>query len=390
MKNINSEKDQFNLAIWVAVLMLSFFYSCTSPKISTGKYASYYKNSERDYFYNGPVKVTRSSIKIYKIKDSTFREKYSLYATPYSKLKVIALFGYHKFDKNGIKQVFFAFDSLTQPFPTGEVKDKRTLARMSKFIQDPVDIKFKLQFKQNLLIKKFVFNPYRVHYINRHYDFYDVIIKKDSSYKRSANAYNYVLNKNGTIHQEKQISIWDNDLDGVIDEKSSGYTATYHYNEKNQLVKKTFNFEDYPYFPDHSLVNWYRGAEPHEEYTYDDAGNLTSVRTTDFRRNGKERFTRFLEKYSYNKNNQLIHKKRWAAGGYSFNKDWKAYNEFFYTNKQEVAKVVAYENDEETVYATYRMEYFGHDEYDNWTKCYFYLNDEEKPYAEVNRIIEYY
>ncbi|WP_417874039.1 hypothetical protein, partial [Xanthomarina gelatinilytica] len=123
---------------------------------------------------------------IYKKNDPVFRKKYSLYATPYAKLKVIGFPGYITFDENGIEQVSFALDSLTQKLPTGEIKDKRALARMSKMIQDSVDVRLKLQFKQNLPIKKFVFNPYRVHYINDHYDFYDVIIKKDSSYKRSA------------------------------------------------------------------------------------------------------------------------------------------------------------------------------------------------------------
>ena len=59
-------------------------------------------------------------------------------------------------------------------------------------------------------------------------------------------------------------------------------------------------------------------------------------------------------------------------------------------NKQEVVKVISYENDEKTVHATYNLKYSGHDTYDNWTQCYLYLNNSKKPYGESNRILNYY
>lgn len=380
---------------FIAIASITLLIGCSTPKVSTGKYQSIYKHSESELYLSGPVKTARSKMTLYRENDPEFRkEKYPLYITPYYRLNVIGYTGYYKFDRNGILMAYYILtDSLTEPFPAKETKDEKTLLKIRLEVQDTAEIKKKIQFKQNLQPKKFVFNPYRVRYKNLGYNADDMLIEKDSSYKRLAYGYEYVLNGNGTIQQEISKELWDKDLDGVIEKVRDNYTATYSYNDKQQLIRKTYDAIAYLRYEDHNHLD-FDTSFPLEEYTYDEAGNLATVTVYSMvKRNGEilKEITYHKEKYFYDENNQLIHKKvNSGHGGGFMNKNWKFYNEFFFTDKQEVAKVVSYESDRKTVYATYYLKYEGHDAYNNWTKCYFYFGDEKEPYAEVNRIIEYY
>jgi len=380
---------------FILISSLCLLIACSAPKVSTGKYASIYKDTESEHHLSGPVKIVRSQMDIYDLESPEFQKNYSLYMTPYGKLSIIGLLGYYKFDRNGIRMASYILrDSLTEPFPAKGTKDKKTLLKIRLDVQDTEDIKKKIQFKQNLQPKKFVFNPYRVRYKNWGYTLSNVIVKKDSSYKELTYSYKYILNSNGTIHQEICKELWDKNLDGIVDEKKHNYIAIYHYNDKQQLIRKMYDAIPYLWYEDHDHLK-FESSFPLEEYTYDEAGNLATVTVNSMvKRSGKvlkEIVGYHEEKYFYDENNQLIHKKVDSGHGGGFmNKDWKFYNEFFFTDKQELSKLVSYENDKKTVYATYYLKYKGHDSYDNWTKCYFYFGDEKEPYAEVNRIIEYY
>ena len=165
---------------FIAIASITLLIGCSTPKVSTGKYQSIYKHSESELYLSGPVKTARSKMTLYRENDPEFRkEKYPLYITPYYRLNVIGYTGYYKFDRNGILMAYYILtDSLTEPFPAKETKDEKTLLKIRLEVQDTAEIKKKIQFKQNLQPKKFVFNPYRVRYKNDSYILSKVIIDK--------------------------------------------------------------------------------------------------------------------------------------------------------------------------------------------------------------------
>ena len=355
-------------------------------------YSSYYKKAVQRYYFKGPVKKSRQYYNLYN-RDSLLKNKRIYLYNAVNSRTIFGWGGYTEFDKYKTEVKRHSIrDYLSQTLlhDTMVVRSKKgPLIRVYKYAYFDENFDEKRTYKQHTPIKKHVFNPYRVYFNIRTYEPFEVIVQKDSSYKKQTRAYEYVLNTNNTVHQEIGKTLWDNDLDGRVDEETMTSIATYHYNDKNQLVKKTFEFGRFPEYPDHSLSFWGTGYIPQEEYTYDEAGNLTSVNTyllIDGRKVGRA----FGEEYTYDVANNLISKISRTEGGGSMNKDLKSINELFYNEKEEEVKVIAYEDDGKTIHATYKFEYSGHDTYDNWTQCFHYLNDEKKPYAETTRVFEYY
>jgi YD repeat-containing protein len=189
---------------------------------------------------------------------------------------------------------------------------------------------------------------------------------------------------------------WDIDLDSKIDMTEHYYTVDYVYNDKDQLIKKVFKLQLKTYtdsydLPDHDLTIEKTKETPIETYTYDDAGNLTSVYTY---LNPEKTVLAYSEDYFYNDNNQLVRLLRRKATGMmgAFNRHFKRLNEFFFNDKGDVIQINSYENDEKTIHATYFYEYSGYDKYDNWTHMEMRIKDvpTKEPTMVADRIIEYY
>lgn len=384
-------KKQLYILVLVSISLIQI--ACKSNKIQ-GEYSSHYQEVKRKYFFNGPVHNSRSIFMIYDEAKIEISEDSILLYEAIFKIDAIENLGYKEFTKEGMQLKHYPlYDSINQTLAHDTlvlVSKKGYKIRAFKKEYFPKDVAKKLRYKQQFLIKKHVFNPYRVYFNKRTVEPYKVVVKKDSTYKEQTYTYSYKLNKNGTMHQETGKILWDRDLDGVTDKETITFIATYNYNDKNQLVSKDFEFGPLlSKYPDHGLDFYDTSYLPKEEYTYDAAGNLTSVYTyTTYE--GQKVGLVFSEDYTYDENNNLIKLKRRASGGLSINRHFKRTNEFFFNEKEEVVKVISYENDEKTVHATYKMEYLGHDIYDNWTKCYHYLNGSKKPYGETNRKFEYY
>lgn len=375
----------------ITLFLIPMLLVCCKAKTISTRGQSYHNELRDHYHLNGPVKISRAFEKLYD-QDNLNDKEIQLYLVP-NRFVGFGYGSYLEFDRNGTKIKRHGIrDSIYQSLPNDTIvmKSKRgRKIRMYVYEHFSKDIEEKMKYRQEYPIRKHVFNPYRVYLNTRSYEPYEVFVEKDSSYRKQTEVYEYKLNDDGTIHKGIGKTFWDKNLDNKIDKEAINFIATYHYNKKKQLAKKTFEFVGFPDYPDHDLEFWGTGKIPQEEYTYDEKGNLTSVYTYTVK-NGKKTGLVFSEDYTYDDNDNLIRLKRRASGGLSFNKDFKRVNELYFNKNQEVIKLISYENDEKTVHATYKFKYLNHDKYNNWLKCYHYLNDEEKPYAEVNRVFEYY
>jgi hypothetical protein len=221
------------------------------------------------------------------------------------------------------------------------------------------------------------------------------MVKKDSSYKEVNHEYTYDFNSN-RILKESSYSVFDHNLDGIPDKEVPNYFASYIYNNKDQLVSKTFDMSktwwgEGVLMPDHNLQLEGGKETPIETYTYDAVGNLTSVYTY---ANAAKTVLVHTEDYFYNNNNQLVRLLRRKATGMmgAFNRHFKRLNEFFFNDKGDVIQINSYENDEKTIHATYFYEYSGYDKYYNWTHMEMRIKDvpTKEPTMVADRIIEYY
>ena len=380
------------LYISIVVLLL---LSCSSPK-QKGKYASYYKESFQEEFLKGPVKTTKGVLTYLVNTEETPKDSMHLYSAAIFLDIYGGSAGYKEYDKYGTIRKWYGLDSLQQPL-LGPDQTRIVRKKGNRYIHIYTyfeeDIQKKIQYKQQTPIKKYVFNPYRVYMNTYTYQPYDFKVKKDSTAKELIKAFRYILNSDGTPHQEKSIALWDKNLDGIVDKEIFDYEAIYNYNSEHQLISKNFKISTTSYIPDHFTKGvdfTMTDYEPYETYTYDVAGNLTSVFMYTYEDPEKRKMV-FSEEYKYNDQHKLVWMRRRATPITMMgNKHMRRTNVFEFNSKGQVAKIIAYENDEKTIHATYAIRYSDYDNYDNWKHCEFYLNDREKPYAEVNRIIEYY
>ena len=243
-------------------------------------------------------------------------------------------------------------------------------------------------------MSSFIYNPLHIKLNTNSAQGYNLKVKKDSSAFEVGSGYDYVLDEKSKILEEKKIFFIDDNRDGIIDKKDMEYVASYIYDEKNRLVKKKYNIVyKYPVSVtiDHDLeIPHSRGIHPIEEYRYDALGNLTAVYL--YKTEEKESLL-FLEEYTYNEKNRLIKLKRInRTDGTLVNKHVRVINELFFNEQGEVSKVVAYNNDDKTVYATRLYTYEGYDRYGNWTLCNKYLDGvlTEVPTSRIYRRFEYY
>ncbi|QTD39039.1 hypothetical protein JL193_07260 [Polaribacter batillariae] len=200
--------------------------------------------------------------------------------------------------------------------------------------------------------------------------------------------------KNNKITKEKKLNLTDLDLDKIVDTTVT-YVASYKYNKKNQLIAKDYDFTwIMSGYVDHGLNKQYEkesyGGVPYETYTYNEQNLLIEIANYDAE-DPTERNIIFKENYFYNTKGKLT--KTIRIRGLKFFSSYKGAfaSEFFYNEKEELVKLVKYKRDKlKDVDVTYRMEYSGHDRYDNWLECLLYVNDGTKPIKKYSREITYY
>ena len=187
---------------------------------------------------------------------------------------------------------------------------------------------------------------------------------------------------------------WNFDLDDIIDKEVVEYTVNYKYNSKNQLVSKEYVFIKDTYDAVRNTLDRNISLSTHyspvEDYTYDEAGNLTSVYLYGMK---SKEFIVYSADYFYNKNNELVKLRRRKSHSQSFAfSEYRITHDFYYNKNGEITKINTYEADEKTIHATFLFEYKKHDKYNNWLQCNMYLDGikTETPTAITERIIEYY
>lgn len=252
----------------------------------------------------------------------------------------------------------------------------------------------KIKEYQQQKIPKNIYNPYRLkldifEYINHSYE-----VKKDSSFKELLYIYKYTFDTHKKILTEIKYQKWNFIFnDRIIDREEVEYTVNYKYNAKGQLVTKEYVFIKDKGVSENTLdhdISLYTYYSPVEDYTYDEAGNLTSVYTYGMK---SREFVIYSADYFYNKNNELVKLRRRKSDSQSFAfSEYRVTHDFYYNKNGEITKINTYEADEKTIHATFLFEYKKHDKYNNWLQCNMYLDGikTETPTAITERIIEYY
>jgi len=298
----------------------------TVPVIKTGTY---------EYNLNGPVKSAKEYTKL--TDDKLSKEKNAFY-TAAGYVDMFRGLSYTGFDRNQMRIFRYrlkgSFDSIySDTLRSDSWKSRLYFYKESDYLQ-------KKEYVKNKKVKsRYVFNPLEIKLNIVDERAYILKVEKDSSNLWSGRGYNYVFDESSKIIQENKFFYWDDDKDGVIDEKKMDYIANYSYNAKNQLINKEYEII----------------SKTPIKVRIDHGLEIPSLRGT------------FVNEYV------------------------RVINELFFNNKGEVSKVIAYNNDE-TVFATRLYTYEGYDQYGNWTQCNKYLDGiiTEKPTSITYRRFEYY
>ncbi|QTD39038.1 hypothetical protein JL193_07255 [Polaribacter batillariae] len=386
------------------LIILLAFNSCSSiPKEKL--YSSLYTDVRNKYYLNGPVETIRSSLELL-IKRP--KSKDSLRITRNSSIKSGKTIGFNypgfnRFNKEGflIKRHTFVDAAKTELDITDTIRrrKKRVTEQFGTYYLDVniyiyfKDLEEKRKIKQTYKPLKRVFNPYRVYADSDYYYNYDYRVKKDSSFLESRYGFGYEF-KNNRITKEKKLHIHDYDFKNNLDTNVT-YVTSYKYNKKKQLIAKDYDFKQvFTGFVDHDLSYDYQrreyGETPYDLYKYNDQNQLIEVVNYEYK-DPEKRNIIFKENYFYNSKGQ--HTKTIRIRGFKILDRYQGAfaTEFFYNEKEELVKLVKYKRDKlKDVDVTYRMEYSGHDKYDNWLECLLYVNDGTKPIKKYSREITYY
>jgi hypothetical protein len=365
---------------------------CTSSKTTTQLFYSYEKDTDKDILL-GPVKQIQQFGKINTTNGLNKKDdKFKYYSASFSGRRFNeGGTGFYKYDTLGMVTWRQSLrDSINQKYYDTLKKHRM---RISKYIYNDEDMQNKLQYKQTKKKSRFVHNPYRVKIPASFYQVYKMKVEKDSTYKRITHQYKYYKDDEGKIIKEEYYNLWDKDLNDVIERKDLEYTAIYIYNKKGQLASKEYNLT--PKYPGSVSIDDFEfddipdSYNPVIKYKWDDRGNLIKVSTHP----DKDRPTyNHIEKYWYNKKNQLIKMRRVHPSGIirSYNKHIRNIYDLYFDERSNVIKIESIDDDEKTIHATYLYDYGGYDSYNNWTTSKSYLKGEKKPFIVTKRVIEYY
>ena len=363
----------------------------TLPAADTLKIAPLLKTDVYDFNLKGPVKSIKEYATRYTPKELSEEKK-----TYYQAAGFIDLFlglSFTRYDRNEMKisrqRLLESFDSI---YPdTSYYKRSRSFS----YFYQKEDYKEKKEYiKDAHKLSSFVYNPLEIKLNTTFTTTYSLKVQKDSSSVWKGNGYDYIFDSSSKIQQEQKFYYRDKDRDGIADSKNIFYNADYLYNEKNQLIKKEYKIVyKYPtkVSIDHGIeIPALQDIHPIEEYRYDDVGNLTAVYLY---KTAEKQALLFLEQYTYDEHNKLIKLKRIKRTDGTFvNKHVRVINELFFNDQGEVSKVIAYNNDDKTVYATRLYTYEDYDRFGNWTKCNKYLDGEitKVPTSITYRRFQYY
>jgi hypothetical protein len=348
------------------------------------------KTTAYEYNLHGPVKSIKEFTKSNTRELS--KEKRAYYAAA-SFVEMFRGLSYSKFDENKMitigQRLKGSFDSVY----SDTIRLDRNKTKQYFYNKDDYKKKEGYISEVNSL-SRYIYNPFQINLNIVYEQSYTLKVEKDSSDLWSGRGFDYIFDKSLKIIEEQQFFYWDKDRDGIIDKKKMDYLAHYTYDEKNQLIRKKYEIVSKTPISvtiGHNVrIPALNNIHPIEEYRYDEKGNLTAVYLY---KTEEKKSLLFLEEYTYNEKNRLIKLKRIdRTDGTLINKHVRVINELFFNEQGEVSKVIAYNNDDKTVYATRLYTYEGYDDYGNWTICNKYLDGviTEVPTSITYRRFEYY
>lgn len=340
---------------------------------------------------NGPVKVIKSTF--------TYRKENVNHWHAYKSYNDLPKGGNFEFYENGLIKISSRYsykaDSLNIFRPINEKK-------ASNYEYNDEDIKKLSSLNTNL---KYYQNVYTdLLYYEPSYDAYSYPSDGDLEKELFEYINIYSHDNKGRVKEKRYYSIWH--MDDFIPYKKAKeedlfYTITFHYNEKEQVIKQKIfsgnkdigdNYKQiYLLFEHIALDN--NGGKIEVHYKYDEQERITQVSLYDFNEKepliGRSDYTYhptkdYVEKvenfYEYGLSILDFPTKRWISN----------YNEQGDIIKREF---VMDSPDQSTFNTATRFYDYEYDQYNNWIKCYLYLEGKKvkgDPTLIAERKIEYY
>ena len=219
--------------------------------------------------------------------------------------------------------------------------------------------------------------------------------------------YIYIYDDKGRIKEQKYYDpshLYDFTPYNVVKEEDLYYTITYDYNEKSQVIKQKISSgtkemgdyykEIYVLFS-HIIIPENNGSKLEVHYQYDKQDRITQISLYDF--NEEEPLIAHSD-YTYHPTKDFVEKSKnyfeynigAAAWAYPTKRWVSHFNEQGDIIKREFTKDYPEQSTSDTTTRFYEYEY---DQYNNWIKCYLYLEGQKvkgDPTLIAERKIEYY
>jgi hypothetical protein len=306
--------------------------------------------------------------------------------------------GNFEFYENGLKKTSslhtYRNDSLNYYRPI-DVKKSYNFEYNVDDVEKLFSLKINLKYYQNVYTDLLYYQP----------SYYAYSYPSDGDLEKQLSEYVYIYSYDdkGRIKEQRYYNPWHmNDFTPykTAKEEDLYYTITFHYNNKNQVIKQIFTDGTQDFGDDykqvfilfeHTILSNEVKKEVH--YKYDEQGRITQVSLYDFNEEkpliGRADYTYhptkdYVEKvenfYEYGLSIMDFPTKRWISN----------YNEQGDIIKREF---VMDSPDQSTFDTATRFYDYEYDQYNNWIKCYLYLEGKKvkgDPTLIAERKIEYY
>ena len=377
------------------ILLLIFITSCAQTKIQQTNNMPHILLSKKNTVthFNGPIK----SVKI-----AFTYKKQGL--NPYQGYKIDNDLrgGNFEFYENGLLKTNtwynFKMDTLNIFRP---IVPKKSI----NLEYNEEDVKKSFQITPNIKYYRNVYSE--LLYYNPTYYVYQYDISNGLEKDLIEHIYIYIYDDKGRIKEKKYYlpsHLYDFTPYKAAKEEDLYYTISYHYNDKNQVIKQEI-FPGYneksDYYPLYiyvlsidMIIPENNGGKLEVHYQYDKQDRITQISLYDFNEDGtllaaQSNYTYhstkdFVEKsenyFEYNETAWAYPTKRWVSH----------FNEQGDIIKREFTKDYPEQSNSDTTTRFYEYEY---DQYNNWIKCYLYLEGQKvkgDPTLIAERKIEYY
>lgn len=377
------------------ILLLMFITSCAQTKLQQTNTMPHILLSKKntETHFNGPIK----SVKIAFTYKKQVLNPYQDYIID-NDLKG----GNFEFYENGLIKTSsmynFKMDTLNifRPF---NIRKELNYEYNEEEVKKSFEITPNIKYYRNVFSELLNYTP--THYV------YNDNTSNGLEKELIEHIYIYIYDDKGRIKEQKYYvpsHLYDFMPYNVAKEEDLYYTITYHYNDKNQVIKQEI-FPGYNEMSDYYPLYIYvlfrdmiipenNGGKLEVHYQYDKQDRITQISLYDFNQDGtwlasQSNYTYhstkdFVEKsenyFEYNETAWTYPTKRWVSH----------FNEQGDIIKREFTKDHPEQSTSDTTTRFYEYEY---DQYNNWIKCYLYLEGQKvkgDPTLIAERKIEYY